>query len=57
MYDALYTVAFRVILTDELSAVMVLQLFSTAPPRVFTLDVPEVPYTWFDFFLARTFTE
>ena len=31
--------------TLALSAVTVLTLFTTAPPSVFTVELPEVPYT------------
>ena len=45
------------ILTEEASAVRVETLSTVEPPRVLADTALEDPYTWLDFFLARTLTE
>ena len=57
MYAASYTVVLLLILTVAASAVRVDTLPMVEPPRVLVETALEVPYTWLDFFLARTLTE
>ena len=57
MYVASYTVVLILILTVEASAVRVDTLPMVEPPSVLVDTALEVPYTWLDFFLARTLTE